>query len=599
MVGCLSQVVWPRFESGRSRYRAGSMTLSDSRLANVAARQVATSWAGLSDRYRIITKRASLRFGEQNWAAMASDHIERLDLYTREATAAAQEVRAIMGDRQEDRMVWAAMKAVYSGLIQSRADLELAETFFNSVTRKVFTTVGVDEALEFVDTDFDAGAVAGHRVGTRIYDGTADFASLIVQIANDAGLGTPFADLERDAEAAADLLDQRLRRVGALRRIDRTEIMDSVFFRGKGAYIIGRFQSGSHVLPIVLAVLHSDNALVIDAVLLTENQVSILFSFTRSYFHVDAAAPGPLVDFLSTLMPRKRRAELYTSLGYNKHGKTELYRELRRHITVSGDRFEQARGVPGLVMVVFTLPGFDVVFKLIRDRFGEPKQVTRDHVRNRYRLVFRHDRAGRLVDAQEFEHLEFDADRFDQGLLDELSTECARVVGVEGDRVHIAHCYVERRVTPLDIYLRDSDPDLAEQAIVDYGQAIKDLAAGGIFPGDMLLKNFGVTRHGRVVFYDYDELTRLENCVFRHIPPSRNIDDEMASEPWFPVGPDDVFPEEFIKYLGVEGRLRDVFLEHHSDLFDHNAWNGWQAKVKAGERIEIYPYDQRWRVQHV
>lgn len=574
------------------------MTVSDSRLANVAARQVATSWAALSDRYRIITKRAALRFEAQDWQAMTSDHVERLDLYAREAVVAANEVKAIMEGRDSDRMVWAAMKAVYSGLIQDRPDFELAETFFNSVTRKVFTTVGVDESLEFVDTDFDANALEANRAPTRVYQGTAELAELVQRIVEDARFETPFADLDKDTVAAAELLDHRLRRVGALRRIDRAEIVDAVFFRGKGAYIVGRFRSGSHVLPLVVAVLHSERGLVLDAVLLTENQVSILFSFTRSYFHVDAPAPGALVGFLSSLMPRKRRAELYTSLGYNKHGKTELYRELRRHLTVSGDRFEEARGVPGLVMVVFTLPGFDVVFKLIRDRFGAPKQISRDHVRNRYRLVFRHDRAGRLVDAQEFEHLEFDTDRFDPDLLANLLASCAREVSIDGDRVHIAHCYVERRVTPLDIYVRDSDPELAEQAVIDYGQAIKDLAAGGIFPGDMLIKNFGVTRHGRVVFYDYDELTRLENCVFRRIPPSPSMEDEMSSEPWFPVGPDDVFPEEFVRYLGFEGRLREVFLSHHSDLFDSSAWTDWQRRLKAGERIEIYPYDSRWRVLH-
>jgi isocitrate dehydrogenase kinase/phosphatase len=521
----------------------------------------------------------------------------RLDLYSRAAAAAAKDVGELMAGRVHDRMVWAAMKAVYSGLIQERRDVELAETFFNSVTRKVFVTVGVDEHIEFVDTDFDSYTPEAAPTLTKVFGGTADIAGLVETILQNAGFPTPFADIARDSSSAAGLIEHRLRRVGALRRIDRAEMVDSIFYRGKGAYLVGRFQSGSHVVPLVFAVLHRDNRLVVDAVLLTENQVSILFSFTRSYFHVDTACPSALVGFLATLMPRKRRAEIYTSLGYNKHGKTELYRELRRHLAVSGDRFEMARGVPGLVMVVFTVPGFDVVFKLIRDRFGEPKKMTRDHVVNRYRLVFRHDRAGRLVDAQEFEHLEFDADRFEPTLLNMLTEACSRVVTADDGRVHIAHCYVERRVTPLDIYLREADPELADRAVIDYGQAIKDLAAGGIFPGDMLLKNFGVTRHGRVVFYDYDELTRLEDCTFRAMPVASSIDDDMAAEPWFPVGADDVFPEEFARFLGLESRLRDLLFEHHSDLFDHAAWSDWQRRVKAGERIEIYPYDQRWRIQ--
>ncbi len=573
------------------------MTLSDSRLSNVAARQVYESWRGLADRYRIITRRAALRFAARDWAAMAADHVERLDLYSREAATAAAAVTAVLGDRRHDRLVWAGMKAVYSGLIQERLDLELAETFFNSMTRKVFTTVGVDEHIEFVDTDFDTLPPESVPQMVEVVEGGTDLAAIFAGILAKADFTSPFEDLSRDAGLVADLVEQRLRRVGAMRSIDRLEMLDAIFYRGTGAYLIGRFQSGSHVLPVVLAVLHGPRGLVVDAVLLTENQVSILFSFTRSYFHVDVDCPGALVDFLTTLMPRKRRAEIYISLGYNKHGKTELYRELRRYLAVSQDRFEVSRGVPGLVMVVFTLPGFDVVFKVIRDRFGEPKKLTREHVINRYRLVFRHDRAGRLVDAQEFEHLEFAAERFEPSLLRMLESECSREISVNDGLVHIAHAYVERRVTPLDVYLSDADPELAEQAVVDYGQAIKDLAASGIFPGDMLLKNFGVTRHGRVVFYDYDELTRLEDCTFRAIPPSASIDDEMAADPWFPVGADDVFPEEFPRFLGLSGRLREVFYAHHEDLFDHRAWSEWQRHLERGERIDIYPYDQKWRVR--
>jgi isocitrate dehydrogenase kinase/phosphatase len=370
-----------------------------------------------------------------------------------------------------------------------------------------------------------------------------------------------------------------------------------VFYRGKGAYLVGRISSGSQVVPLAIALLNGPDGIEVDAVLLTENQVSILFSFTRSYFHVDVASPATLVHFLSTLMPRKRRAELYISIGHNKHGKTELYRELRRHIGVSGERFEMARGTPGLVMEVFTLPGFDVVFKAIKDRFGAPKQITRDHVRSRYRLVFRHDRAGRLVDAQEFEHLEFHRSRFEQELLDVLLDQCARTVSVSGDKVHLAHVYVERRVTPLDVYLAEAEPDAAEAAVIDYGQSIKDMAASGIFPGDMLLKNFGVTRHGRVVFYDYDEVTSLTDCVFRRMPPPADLDDEMAAEPWFAIGPNDVFPEEFPSFLGLKGRVREVFMVRHFDLFDATVWQQWQQRVREGEMIEIFAYDHDCRLR--
>jgi isocitrate dehydrogenase kinase/phosphatase len=378
--------------------------------------------------------------------------------------------------------------------------------------------------------------------------------------------------------------------------IDRAEVVDAVFYRGKAAYLVGRIYSGSHVLPLVLALLHPDEGVVLDAVLMTENQVSILFSFARSYFHVDIDRPYDLVRFLRSLMPRKRLSEMYISIGHHKHGKTALFRELLHHLSSSGEKFEIARGTRGLVMMVFTLPGFDVVIKVIKDRFPSPKRTTPREVRERYRMVFRSDRAGRLVDAQEFEHLEFDLGRFTPEVRDLLAAECSRSVQTRDRTIVLSHAYIERRVIPLDIYLRDADPTLAAGVIVDYGRAIKELAFAGIFPGDLLLKNFGVTRHGRVVFYDYDEITSLARCVFRSLPESIDPIEEMAAEPWFAVGPDDVFPEEFSSFLGVEGLLRDAFMAGHSDLLTAGWWRDTQTRVAAGEMIDIFPYEDRFRL---
>lgn len=569
--------------------------LSDSRLANLGARLIADAYADLESRFRIVTRRARIRFQERDWTGMAADARERLDLYERVAERTAERIGELLGDRREHHLVWASMKAVYSGLIADRDDWELAETYFNSVTRKIFTTVGVDPTIEFVDTDFDTPPSESETPVYRSY-GTMPIVELLHAVLEDAQLGVDFADLDADIARAADAIDSHLTSIGALRVVDRTEVVDAVFFRGKGAYVIGRMYSGSHVVPLVLGLLHPAEGVVIDAVLLTENQVSILFSFTRSYFHVDVGRPWELIRFLRSLMPRKRLAELYISLGHNKHGKTALYRELRGHLSTSDDRFTMARGARGLVMVVFTLPGFDVVFKVIKDRFPPQKSTTREQVKEKYRLVFRHDRAGRLVDAQEFAYLALPLDRFDDDVLEALTTECGRSVEVDDETVTIRHAYVERRVIPLDLYLRDADPVLAREAIIDYGDTLRELAASGIFPGDLLLKNFGVTRHGRVVFYDYDELSRLQDCTFRPMPEPPDPVTEMSAEPWFSVGPSDVFPSEFSTFLGVTGEIRHAFVAHHSELFDYRWWRSVQERVAAGELIEIYPYEDRARI---
>jgi isocitrate dehydrogenase kinase/phosphatase len=296
-------------------------------------------------------------------------------------------------------------------------------------------------------------------------------------------------------------------------------------------------------------------------------------------------------------MPLKPVAELYSALGHNKHGKTEFYRALRRHLARTDDRFEIAPGARGTVMVVFTLPSLDVVFKVIRDRFTYPKQTTRDQVRRRYRLVFEHDRAGRLVDAQEFEHLAFPRRRFHPSLLEELLGSASLNVTLEGEHVVLHHLYTERRVRPLNLHLRAADQASARRVVLDYGQAIRDLAATNIFPGDLLLKNFGVTRHGRVIFYDYDELCLLEECRIREFPEPRYPEEEIAAEPWFHVGEHDVFPEEFERFLELDGALRETFLRRHRCLFDPGYWRDVQARHRAGELVDVFPYGLEHRLR--
>jgi isocitrate dehydrogenase kinase/phosphatase len=335
---------------------------------------------------------------------------------------------------------------------------------------------------------------------------------------------------------------------------------------------------------------------VVDAIMLDESTVSVLFSFTRSYFHVDLAHVGEVVKFLKSILPRKPVSELFTVLGRAKQGKTERYRELFGHLQHSEDQFVLAAGEKGLVMVCFTLPSFDVVFKLIRDQFPVQKNIRREDVLTKYEFVFKHDRAGRLVDAQEFKRLTFPKARFAPDLLEELLTETARTVHVEGDEIAFDHMYIERRMTPLNLYLRTATREQAEKAVLDYGQAIRDLAVTNIFPGDLLLKNFGVTRHGRVIFYDYDELCLVTDCRFRDVPQSSNDEDDMRDEAWFYVGESDVFPETFLNFLGFDAHLRSVFLGAHAEILTADWWRGIQARLREGDLLEVLPY-HRHRVR--
>ncbi len=566
-------------------------TLSDSRLANLGANAILDTFDTYQTWFKIITRRARTRFENREWHPGQLDASERLNLYKQTIDQLVPEVRELLGDRLQDKLVWSSLKAVYSGLLAGRRDWDIAETFFNSVTRQIFATVGLDPQIEFVDSDFESPPIESNLPVYKTYATPATTRQLVEQILADFPFKTAYQNYERDVQAAAIEIDSYIN-YGPTNTISRAEMITSVFYRGKGAYLVGRVWCNDQAVPLAFALLNTAQGLLIDAVVMNEDELGIVFSFTRSYFHVEVERPYDLVRFLKSLMPRKRLAEHYISIGYNKHGKTELYRDLLHHLSVSTDQFEIARGELGMVMSVFTLPSFEVVFKVIKDRFAYPKNSTRQEVMAQYQMVFKHDRAGRLVDAQEYEHLKFDRKRFSADLLAHLREVATKTVTIEDDFVIVKHVYVERRVIPLNLYVREAEPAAAEAVVVEMGNAIKDLAATNIFTGDMLLKNFGVTRHGRVVFYDYDELTSLTDCTFRHMPEATTPAQDIADTPWFSVGVNDVFPEEFKYFLGLGGRLREVFMQHHANLFEVSFWQKIQAYHKAGEVLDIFPYKQ-------
>ncbi|HET7754848.1 MAG TPA: bifunctional isocitrate dehydrogenase kinase/phosphatase [Anaeromyxobacteraceae bacterium] len=566
-------------------------------LAQWAAETILTAYDAYKAAYRAVTRRAPDRFRARDWHAAQADAVERLSLRAEFLDGVIRTLQDGLGPSARDVALWARVKAEYSRAIASRPTSELAQTFYSSVARRVVDVVGVLPGIEFTDSDPIPPAPEGAAVH-RTYPPQAHTEDLLRDLLREVPFDVSWADLDRDARIAAAELDSHLRSSDEEPPLDAIEVLRPVFYRNKGAYVVGRLRRGAVNSPLVLAVLHGERGLELDAILFSQTDANIVFSFTRSYFHVDTDRPRDIVAFLHSIMPQKRTSELYISIGHHKHGKTLLYREIKEHLTRSSDRFQDAAGDRGMVMIVFTLPGLDIVFKVIRDRFQFPKSTTRMEVKQKYQLVFRHDRAGRLVDAQEFEHLAFDASRFTPDLLEELRTEASETVRIDGGRVVIEHLYAERRVIPLNLFIRQADEWSARLALLDYGQAIRDLAVTNTFPGDLLLKNFGVTRSGRVVFYDYDELCLVTDVNFRDLPPPRHEEEETAGEPWFYVGEDDVFPEEFIRFLGLPDRLRDAFVAHHATVLTAEFWRGCQARLRAGEISDIFPYRESQRLWH-
>jgi len=547
-------------------------------------------FADYNTEFRAITRRARQRFELRDWRGSQRDAVARIELYDKYVENTVATMRKRLGDDGQERSLWSSIKRRFAELIDPLPDAEFAKTFFSSVTRKTFGTTGVDPAVEFVALDLDPlGSVTTH-VETKVYTNRGSVDLLVEELLADFRFRAPYRDFERSVKTVTDELKASLESGGERRTVERLEVIKEVFYQMTRAYLVGRLSGRGWTLPFVVALRNQDSGVVVDAIMLEEGTVSVLFSFTRSYFHVDLAHVGEVVKFLKEILPRKPVSELYTVLGRARQGKTERYRELFRHLQGSDDQFILAPGERGLVMVCFTLPSFDVVFKLIRDKFPVQKNILREDVLQKYELVFKHDRAGRLVDAQEFKRIRFPKARFAPDLLHELLTETAATVHDEGEQLAIDHLYIERRMTPLNLYVREAPRELAEKAVLDYGQAIRDLAVTNIFPGDLLLKNFGVTRHGRVIFYDYDELCLVTDCRFREVPESRYEEDEMLAETWYYVGESDVFPETFINFLGFDAHLKQVFLNAHREILTADWWRGIQERLREGDVLEVLPY---------
>jgi len=572
-----------------------------------AAERIEEGFASYHEAFRGVTREVAGLFGERDWAGVRRKTVERMRLQSARVGEALGEVRALLGRAGIDpgaHATWVALKAAFDRQVLGRDDVELAKTFFNSLTRRVFAHVGVDPEIDFQSEDIPFPYRGWEMASARLYAVRSVDAAVVRRVLEDARFATPFRDLEGDAQRAAARIAAGLAEAWGAAELEALDVLRPVFYRNKAAYLIGRARRGGgdgdrggRLVPLALAVLHRPGGLEVDAVLPTEDEVSILFSFARWYFHADVASPREVIGFLQSLLPRKRIAELYLSLGYSKHAKTELYRDLMAVMGGSDERFVVARGQRGLVMAVFTLPAYEFVFKVIKDRFPPQKTTTRWEVMERYRRVLEQDRVGRMVDFQEFEHLPLPRERFGDELLGEL-LEVAGDTVREGDgQVVFDHVYVERRVTPLDVFLREAADEEAEAAVADYGRCLEDLAAANVFPGDLLLKNFGVTRHGRVVFYDYDEVTPLAACNFRRFPESADPDQAMSDDPWFSVAEHDVFPEEMRRFLGLEGRLRAVFEERYGHLFEVGFWRRTQERVASGDLLDVFPYRRERRLR--
>ena len=560
---------------------------------------------GFDKHYRLFrqaSQRARQYFATAAWQAAQQGARERIDFYDRRVQECVQALEQRYPREALSDAVWRETKLHYIGLLSDHKQPELAETFFNSVCCNIlhrsyfhneFIFVRPVVSTEYIET---TELLPTYRVYYPHQDGLH---FTLLRIVGNFQLAPPFEDLERDVS----LVEQRLGLMFAGEALEPNhhfQVLSNLFYRNKGAYIVGKAINGNRDVPFIIPILYADDGkLVLDTVLYEQEHITVLFSFTRAYFQVDMEVPSAYVQFLRGLLPRKPKSEIYTILGLQKQGKTLFYRDYLQHLKHTADRFEIAPGIRGLVMLVFALPSFPYVFKVIKDHYPPPKETTREQIKQKYLLVKHHDRVGRMADTLEYSEVAFPLSRFSEELISELQREAPSQIEIEGNQLIIRHLYIERRMVPLNMYLAGAqqagDQARLEHGVREYGNAIKELVAANIFPGDMLYKNFGVTRQQRVVFYDYDEIETITDCNFRDIPAAHNEEDDMAAEPWYPIGRHDVFPEQFGSFLLGNAAIRQIFLAHHADLLTRQYWQERKQSILDGHVEDVYPYPQSIR----
>jgi len=552
--------------------------------------------------FRQTSREARTRFEQGDWLGVHKAVKERIRFYDDRVDECVERLRNEFDAASIDDATWQQVKLLYIGLLLNHKQPELAETFFNSVTTKILHRNYFHNDFIFVRPTISTENIEGEESPTyrSYYAKEEGLRGAVREIIGDFGWHRPFADLERDVEHIYQAVHRFLNGMPRREVNFQIQVLASAFYRNKAAYIIGKAINGATEYPFAIPVLHdAEGKLYVDTILLDAWRIGLLFSLSRAYFMVDMEVPSGYVQFLRSIMPAKPRSEIYIMLGLGKQGKTMFFRDFIYHLHHSEDQFIMAPGIRGLVMLVFTLPSYPYVFKIIKDVFGSSKNVDHETVRRKYQMVKQVDRVGRMADTLEFSNVMFPLKRFDDEVLDELRRLAPSKFEVDGDQLIIKHLYIERRMEPLNIHLdrmdKSNNVEGLEHAIKEYGSAIRELAQANIFPGDMLWKNFGITRFGRVVFYDYDEIEYMTDINFRKIPPAPDFETEMSGEVWYPVNRGDVFPEEFATFLLGSPMVRKLFLKHHKDLLTPKFWQEAQEKIRSGHVEDFFPYPQELR----
>jgi isocitrate dehydrogenase kinase/phosphatase len=542
---------------------------------------------------RDIPDLAKQAFESRDHATSLALSKRRLALYSNGIEELGSRLREAFPRVAKDESIWREVEARYLPLIEDRYEADLAFAFLNSVKRRIHQGEWQPVEYAFRGT-VGATANSSNGIYCSFPGGGGISRDTVLEILDIPALTRPYRNRLQDADQVAERLNRVLAARGGA-GIDRIEMINAGFYRNRGGYIVGRVVLGDEGLfPFIIALLNDEDGVYVDAVLSSEADAHNIFSSTLANFHVTNNYYHELSEFLHSIMPKRPLGLHYSTIGFNHVGKVAVMNELRDELVNGNDVLETAVGFRGTVAIGFSSPHSAYNLKVIRDKptanykWGKFEGI--DSVMRKYGRVHEINRTGSMLDNIIYYNLKLDRSWFDPALLDELLVEASETVYLRGDAVILKYLIVQRRMTPLPVFLETASQAEAETAIINLGDCIKNNAAANIFNKDLDARNYGVSRFIKVYLFDYDALEPFTDVKIRS--NEGRIDGEEEPPDWFFEDGLVFLPEEIEAGLMIPNRqLRRLFREVHGDLLTTEYWQRIQDDLHAGKvpSVRIYP----------
>ena len=572
---------------------------SDSKKIELLAQWALCEFDLFYSRFQVITESAKTAFETRDYQASLIISKKRLSLYSDSMYKLGENLSDAFSPISRDQGLWEVIEEKYRQLVRNRYEGDLALAYIHSVRRALLLG-----EWSPVDYSFDVPSKANKNYSDFLFETfhtEAITTDLLLDILRVPGFNVQYRELKVDAMLAAQRVKGDLDDRFSTYKIQKIEVIKGEFYRNRGAYIVGRIvlDNLSNV-PLVIALLNEEKGIYVDAILTSESAAFNIFSTTRANFHVNNEYYHELSEFLHSIIPKRTLGLSYSTIGFNHFGKVAVMEELKEELLSNDGKFDFAIGFKGTVAIGFQSRQSGYNLKVIRNspteqyKWGMFEGVP--SVLEKYSRVHVINRTGSMLDNIIFYRVKLERIWFTNALLEELLNEASECVTLQGNFLFFRHLIVQRRLTPLPVYLETSSQAESEAAVINLGHCIKNNMAANIFNKDLDARNYGVGVFGGVYLFDYDALEKFTEVKIR--TNQNQFEGEEEIPEWFFEDGVVFLPEEIESGLRIPSRsLRRLFREVHGDLLQVGYYERIQDELRVGKVPSVRVYPERYQIK--